>query len=83
MLRVPIRVQIEMVPQFIVACCVLHNVGKYLNDSWEDDKTDEPNEDDDSDGDYVPSDQPAGTAAVRTAGQVRREDIAEIVFRVP
>ena len=62
---------------------MLHSVGKYLFDSWEDDKTDEPNRDDDSDAHYVPPDQPDGATAVCTAGQVRREDIAEIVSRVP
>ena len=41
------------------------------------------NRDDDSDADYVPPDQPDGATAVRTAGQVRREDIAKIVSRVP
>ena len=72
-----------MVPKSIVAFCVLHNVGKYLNGSWEDDKTDEQNQDDDSDADYVPPDQPDGATAVCTAGQVRREDLAKIVSRVP
>ena len=48
MLRTPIRIDIEMVPKFIIACCVVHNVGKYLDDNWRDDETDEK----DDVGDY-------------------------------
>ena len=84
MLRVPIRVNTEMAPQFVVACFVLHNVGKFLNDNWDDDGKDGwgdnnnvPNEDD-------PLNPPGtGATAVRTAGQARREDIAAMISRFP
>ena len=39
MLRTLLRIAITLVPKFIVACCVLHNVGKYLNDPFADDAT--------------------------------------------
>ena len=72
MLRVPIRVQIEMVPQFIVSCCVLHNVGKFLNDDWEDDETDEKDVDEDDVDDVpdgnVPLNPPVRANSIRTAG---------------
>ena len=82
MLRTPIRLSLEKVPSFIVACCVLHNVGKHLGDTFEDDKMDEP------DGDAVDGDdgQPpsqgqvtSNAAAVRQAGQQRRNQIATII----
>ena len=81
MLRTPIRIDIEMVPKFIIACCVLHNVGKYLDDNWRDDETDEKDEVDDYDPDDVsdPCQVPSSAAAIRTAGQTRREDIAATI----
>ena len=81
MLRTPIRIDIEMVPKFIIACCVLHNVGKYLDDNWRDDETDEKDDVGDYDPDVVsdPSQVPSSAAAIRTAGQTRREEIASTI----
>ena len=47
MLTVPIRVDIEMVPKFILACCILHNAGKYIGDDWEDEGSDTDTDTDD------------------------------------
>ena len=89
MLRTPIRLSLEKVPSFIVACCVLHNVGKHLGDTFEDDKMDEPDGDavDGNDGSSdrhtgQPPSQGQGTsnaAAVRQAGQQKPNQIATII----
>lgn len=85
MLRVPypIRVDIEMVPKFIISCAILHNVGKYIDDNWEDDKTDDKGDSDEFDDPDTPSQvlrQPVGTVATRAAGQARREGIASAIL---
>ena len=78
MLRVPIRLSLEEVPKFILACCILHNVGIHLGDVFEDDP--------DLEGDYVTGDDGqgvipsgAGASAVRAAGQTKRDQIAAIL----
>ena len=78
MLRVTIRLSLEEVPKFILACCILHNVGIHLGDVFEDDP--------DLEGDYVTGDDGqgvipsgAGASAVRAAGQTKRDQIAAIL----
>ena len=34
MLRVALRLSLELVPKFILATAILHNIGKYLNDNY-------------------------------------------------
>ena len=54
MLRVPIKISIDLVPKFILATAILHNVGKHLNDTYDADSDfvdDDGGEDsDDEDG---------------------------------
>ena len=79
MLRVSIRLKIENTPKLIVACCILHNVGKYLNDNWEDDETDDKDSDrpENEDG----NDQIAGgiSGNDQTSGQARRDVTSSII----
>ena len=78
MLRTPLRIAITLVPKFIVACCVLHNVGKYLNDPFADDEKDE--KDDDEDDNTEPDVEPTQSATnMRRAGQARRDAIADLL----
>ena len=71
MLRTPLRIAITLVPKFIVACCVLHNVGKYLNDPFADDEKDDNTE---------PDVEPTQSATnMRRAGQARRDAIADLL----
>ena len=65
----PIRLSLPNIPHFIIACCVLHNVGKYLHDDFDYDfsvmsfdsanRGEEPDADIDNDG-------------TRELGQIRR-----------
>ena len=79
MLRVPLRIHLEQAPKFILACCILHNVGVFLNDTFEDNPdyhdSDDDNEDED-DGSQAP---PTGATAVRVAGQNKRDQISAIL----
>ena len=74
MLRTLLRIAITLVPKFIVACCVLHNVGKYLNDPFADDEKDE--KDDDEDDNIEPT---QSATNMRRAGQARRDAIADLL----
>ena len=35
MLRIPLRICIARVPKFVVACCVVHNIGLHLRDHYD------------------------------------------------
>lgn len=78
-LKYMIRVKLERVPTYIIACCVLHNVAKELRDTaTEDEQIDL----DDDAGENVRGDAAEfGDAQRRAAGQQRRQEIAEIMFR--
>ena len=77
MLRVPLRIHLEQAPKLILAGCILHNVGEFLNDTFEDDPDyhDDDNEDEDDDGQALPT----GATAVRIAGQNKRDQISAIL----
>ena len=79
MLRVPNRVSIEMVPKFIIACCVLHNVGKYLGDDWEDDKTDERDNNDNDPDSCDPHPDSSADGGGQVNGQEKRAMICSII----
>ena len=78
MLRTTLRNNLDMIPTIIIACCVLHNVGKHLNDNF--DKSDEVDEaiDDPDDQPLTPT-TPQSIVAIRAAGQQKRGSIARIV----
>ena len=79
MLRVQLRLSLELVPKFILASAILHNVGKYLNDDFEPDPDFEDDDGgDDEDGQQLPGDG-TSQAAVRRAGQAKRDAIALVV----
>ena len=75
------RLSLELVPKFILATAILHNIGKYLNDNYEPDpgfKDDDDGGDDDDDGQQVIPDG-SSQAAVRRAGQSRRDTVALVL----
>ena len=81
MLRVPLRIDLAMVPKFILACCILHNVGKDINDNFEDDGN-EDNDGDNFDPDDTPDSSanlPSGAAAMRASGMIKRDQIASML----
>ena len=77
MLRIPLRLDMEIVPKNILATSSLHNVGKYLNDNHdpEPDFKDEEEPGDKYDGNPTNIGGNASAAAIRTAGQTKRDAI--------
>ena len=74
-LRYGIRLNIEMVPKCIIACIVLHNISKFLNDheyDIEDEIEDENNQQQDMD--------PPEYEDLRVAGQRRRNEIVHTLL---
>ena len=71
-----VRVKTQKVPRLFIACCVLHNVSKFLKD----DSIEE--NDQDPDGDDAGDDEEREDAAdvnVRRAGQRKRDQLSRIV----
>ena len=71
-LRYGVRLKLERVPTCIIACFILHNVAKSLNDP-EDFEEDIEEVDNDP---HVPRE---GEGAIRAQGQVRRHNFVEII----
>ncbi|XP_064631610.1 putative nuclease HARBI1 [Lineus longissimus] len=69
-----VRLRIPKVPSVVVACCVLHNAAKYLNDR--DDDFIDAQDDDDEEGD---EDDDDADLRIRHRGQERRRAISEIL----
>lgn len=69
-----VRLRLSKVPSVIVACFVLHNVAKYLDDR--DDFPDLPPDSDD-DSDSASDDDEDDDLRIRQRGQDRRRTIAE------
>ena len=84
MLRVPIRISLDLVPKFILATAILHNVGKHLNDTYDansDFEDDDGGEDSDNEDGYQPTNTTGSTsqAAIRRDGQARRDAVAALL----
>lgn len=67
-----VRLKLERVPKLIIACAVLHNVAKHLNDGWDYEELpgcDEENE-------YVEEFLDRNALRIRRLGQQKRDQIA-------
>ena len=71
-----IRIQLGKVPSVIVACFVLHNVAKYVQDPDDFFEYQDNNGDDDDEGDEYDD------ARIRQRGQERRRMVAEIIHEM-
>ena len=78
MLRIPLRLDMEIVPKFILATAILHNVGKYLNDNH--DPEPDFKDDEESDDEYDDNSPNTSATAIRTAGQTKRDTIAALLL---
>lgn len=76
-LRYGIRLQLHKAPTCILACFVLHNVAKFLNEE----DIDDPQYIGDADDQLTHEDDNAGDGAqqLRLRGQLRRNEIAALV----
>ena len=73
MLRVPIRISLDLVPKFILATATLHNVGKHLNDTYDADsdfEDDDGGEDSDNEDGYQPTNTALQDPLVRQRSDV-------------
>ena len=67
----PVRLKTDRIPEWIIACCVLHNIAKHLGDEMPDDFHEHSEE--------VEGEGEASPAAVRLAGQTRRNELADLI----
>jgi hypothetical protein len=76
-----IRVRTDRIPNIILACCVLHNAAKRLNDEVPDDVDEDEQGGDPEDDDPVAEEDPILDAPqLRVQGQQRRRnDLAAII----
>jgi hypothetical protein len=73
-----IRLSFDFIPSIVVACFVLHNVGKYLKDEAILENYAHQDLDNDDDDD-VEDEEPVGVA-MRQEGQRKRDEIAAIIY---
>jgi len=78
-LQYKVRAKLESVSTIIVCCFVLHNVAKYLSDP--EDFPEECDFEDPEESNEASINIELGTARIRNLGQLRRKELAEIVFR--
>lgn len=72
----PVRIKHEKVPTLIVACCVLHNISKFLNDCFEEDVSFQEEQEDDEAAVLADIEGP-----LRTQGQRKRDRLADIIHQ--
>ncbi|XP_050299639.1 putative nuclease HARBI1 [Anthonomus grandis grandis] len=75
MLQYKVRVSIEKVPKFVICCCILHNVAKYLKDEL--DPMELPLEDIPL---AYPAEEELDNNNIRRSGQRRRSELADVIL---